>query len=109
MLYLRLMEKFGEIVRRLRLEKRMSQAELGDVIGVTRAAVHQWERNGVVPSLANIAELARFFDVSMASMIGAPEIDHDSVDAELRQLPDDVAALLKSSFLNTIRSLKPVK
>lgn len=103
------MEKFGDVVKRLRLEKRMSQAELGDVIGVTRAAVHQWERNGVVPSLAHISELARFFDVSLSQMIGSPEVEHDSVDAELRQLPDDISALLKSSFLQTIRSLKPLK
>lgn len=109
MFYLSAMEKFGEIVKRLRLEKRMSQAELGDVVGVTRAAVHQWEKNGVVPSLVHIGELARFFGVSLAYMIGAPQTDVDSIDAELRQLPPDVAALLKASFLNTIRGLKPLK
>ena len=86
----------------------MSQAELGDVLGVTRAAVQQWERGSNTPSLSNLSELARFFDVSLADLMGAPAAP-DSIDAELRELPEDVAALLKQSFLTTIRTMKPLK
>lgn len=86
----------------------MSQAELGDVVGVTRAAVQQWEKGTSTPTLAKLSELARFFDISLASLMGAPE-EHDSIDAELRELPQDVANLLKKSFLTTIRTMKPPK
>lgn len=102
------MQNFSQKLKELRLNKRMSQAELGDVLGVTRAAVQQWEKGVNTPTLSNLSELARFFDVSLADLMGAPP-DHDSIDAELRQLPDDVAALLKQSFLTTIRTMKPAK
>lgn len=86
----------------------MSQAELGDVLGVTRAAVQQWEKGVNTPTLSNLTELARFFDISLADLMGAPAAQ-DSVDAELRELPEDVATLLKQSFLTTIRTMKPPK
>ncbi len=102
------MQKFGAKLRELRIAKRMSQAEIGDILGVTRAAVQQWERDATVPTLANLNELARFFGVSFAELMGAPS-DEDSVDAELRQLPDDMATLLRDSFLTTIRTMKATK
>ena len=86
----------------------MSQAELGDVLGITRSAVQQWERGTNTPSLSNLTELARFFDVSLADLMGAPA-EPESLDAELRELPADIAALLKKSFLTTIRGMKPPK
>lgn len=102
------MENFAKKLKEFRTAKRMSQAELGDVLGVTRAAVQQWEKGVNTPTLANLSELARFFDVALADLMGAPS-EQDSVDAELRELPNDVAALLKQSFLTTIRTMKPPK
>lgn len=102
------MEQFAAKLKSLRTAKRMSQAELGDVLGVTRAAVQQWEKGVNTPTLSNMSELARFFDISLSDLMGAPT-DQDSVDAELRELPDDVAVLLRKSFLTTIRTMKPPK
>lgn len=39
-----LMESMGQRIRRLREAKRLSQPELGKLIGVTKGAVSQWER-----------------------------------------------------------------
>lgn len=102
------MENFPLKLRELRTAKRMSQAEVGDVLGVTRSAVQQWERGKNTPSLANLSELARFFDVTLADLMGAPA-EPESLDAELRELPADIALLLKKSFLTTIRGMKPPK
>jgi transcriptional regulator with XRE-family HTH domain len=102
------MRDFGDKIKELRLAKRMSQAELGDVLGVTRAAVQQWESNTTRPALNKLSELARFFDISLADLMGAPQ-EHESVDGELRELPEDIAIILKQAFLAAIRAMKAIK
>jgi transcriptional regulator with XRE-family HTH domain len=99
------MSAVARTIRTLRLSKQMSQAELGDVVGVTRAAVHQWEKGKSVPQIHHLQELARFFGVPLATMLG-DEGTVQSVDAALRVLPRDVADALKASFLATIETIK---
>ena len=102
------MKNFASRLVELRKSKRMSQAELGDMLGVTRAAVSEWEKSKSVPRLDKLAEISRFFGVSLAELSGTPG-GEVSVDAELRRLPDDMQLLLRKSFLDTIRSLAPPK
>lgn len=43
------MQTRGEIIRRARIQKRISQERLGELTGVTRSAVNQWEANRTEP------------------------------------------------------------
>jgi len=99
------MSKLPQRIAALRLEKRMSQAELGQVLGVSRSAVSQWEKDQTVPQLAHLTNMADFFGISLASLMGADPVDK-SIDAELRILPRDVADALKASFISTIEAVK---
>ncbi len=95
------MKRFPEQIKQLRIDKRMSQAELGDIVGVSRAAVSEWESAKSVPRLDKLAELARFFDVSIAQLSGTPSAKL-SIDAELARLPEDLQTVLRESFKTTI-------
>ncbi|MCH5205688.1 MAG: helix-turn-helix domain-containing protein [Oscillospiraceae bacterium] len=71
------MDKIGNYIRRLRNEKGLTQEQLGEMVGVQKAAVQKWE-NGSVQNLkrATIKKLAEIFDVSPASFVkddDAPE------------------------------------
>lgn len=103
-----LMTKLANTIRTLRLSKNMSQAELGGVLGVTRAAVYQWEKGRSVPQLTYLNEMARFFGVPLATLLGGEDVGR-SVDDALRILPRDVADALRASFLATIENLKKTK
>ncbi len=100
------MKHFPERLAELRKQKRMSQAELGDVLSVTRAAVSEWEKGKSIPRLEKLAEMSRFFGISLAELSGTPG-DEISVDAELRRLPEDMQQILRQSFMDTIASLMP--
>jgi len=102
------MTKFSETIKALRIAKQMSQAELGEVVGVTRAAVHQWEKGRSVPQIAHLQDLARFFGVPMGVLLGG-DTGGQSVDAALRVLPRDVAEALAASFLSTIEAVKKTR
>ena len=48
----------GEKIKKLRLEKFMTQAELAKQLGITRSSVNAWEMGISVPSTQYIVELA---------------------------------------------------
>lgn len=102
------MKHFPARLSEMRKLKRMSQAELGDLLGVTRAAVSEWEKGKSVPRLDKLAEISRFFGVPLAELSGTPG-DEVSVDAELRRLPEEMQLLLRKSFMDTIAALAPPK
>ncbi|MBO4323359.1 MAG: helix-turn-helix transcriptional regulator [Clostridia bacterium] len=58
------------VIKELRLEKELSQAELGKRIGVSQKAVDYWERGINEPKASYIAALADFFDVSADYLLG---------------------------------------
>lgn len=60
----------GDYIKRLRNEKGLTQEELGNLVGVKRAAVNKWE-SGMVQNLkrTTIKRLSDIFEVSPASFI----------------------------------------
>jgi DNA-binding XRE family transcriptional regulator len=52
---------FGELVKKLRLERKLPQKELAEKIGVNEMSVVGWEKNLREPRGRNALELARFF------------------------------------------------
>lgn len=60
------MKQMGERIRRRRVELGLTQAAVGKAVGISRAAVAQWERNKnpLVPDVDKWAGLARALKVS---------------------------------------------
>lgn len=63
----------GDYIKQLRISKGMTQEELGEIIGVKKAAVQKWE-SGLVQNLKRntIKQLAEYFNVPPASFIDSP-------------------------------------
>jgi putative transcriptional regulator len=55
-------------VRELRLHAPLSQADLGDALGVSRQTINSIETGRYVPSLPLAIALARFFDSTVEDM-----------------------------------------
>lgn len=56
--------KFHERLRKLRVERNMTQEEIGDYIGVGRTTVVNYEQGRIRPTLENVVRLAKLFHVS---------------------------------------------
>ena len=54
----------GEKIKELRLEKGLSQMQLGKLIGVSQKAIDYWERSVNEPKASYIISLVKTFDVS---------------------------------------------
>lgn len=61
--------KTGALIRRLRLEKGMTQRELAERLGVSEQAVSKWERALGCPDLSLLGELARLLDADVRSLL----------------------------------------
>jgi len=61
-------------IKRLRVANKMTQAEFGKKLGVSRTSVNAWEMGVSVPSLSIFVELSKLFKVSVDYML---ELDTD--------------------------------
>lgn len=57
-------------IKFLREQKRLSQAELAKLLGITRSSINAWELGISVPSTQYLVELASIFMVSTDFLLG---------------------------------------
>lgn len=60
---------FGKNLKRIRLEKKMSQGDVARVLGVHRSYISGLERGVRNPTLLNIERLARALGVELSKLI----------------------------------------
>lgn len=57
----------GARIRKLRLERGMSQSDLADLTGLTRGRISNWEIGRGQPGLRGVAKLCLHLDVPLSS------------------------------------------
>ena len=58
---------------RLRRDRKITQIELADFMGVTKAAVSKWESGKSMPDILLLSQLAAFFGVTVDELLGYEE------------------------------------
>ena len=61
--------QFAETLRKLRVEKGLSQAQLSEQLFVNRSTVARWENGTRLPDALMIARLSRILDVDLNTML----------------------------------------
>lgn len=61
--------RFSENLRELRTAKKLSQAELGKLVGVDQRTISGWEKGVSEPSFASLALLCEIFDETFDGLI----------------------------------------
>ena len=75
----------AENIRAFRKQRKMTQEQLADVLGVTVGAVYKWESGLSQPELGMIVEMADFFDVSVDVLLGYRMKDN-SLESAVKRL-----------------------
>lgn len=57
--------KIGEIIKTKRKERKLTQEELANILGVTKAAVSKWETAESYPDITMLPLIAQLFHISM--------------------------------------------
>lgn len=60
---------FGEQLRKVRTEKKLTQEQVASKLNVSRQAVSNWENNKNLPDLEMVVSLSKTFDLSLDQLI----------------------------------------
>ena len=63
----------NENIKKLRLAHGMNQVSFGQVLGVTKQCVSNWENDNVLPSIEMLVKMAEVFCVSTDYLLGRTE------------------------------------
>jgi transcriptional regulator with XRE-family HTH domain len=78
----------GELIRAARGRAGLSQARLGDLLGMPRSQIARWESEGVEPPLSTVRRVlhACGFDLSLSLLPYEPDEQHEAQLRELQRL-----------------------
>ena len=97
------MVDFGNILKRLRAQERMTQQQLADRLGVTKSVVSYYELQERYPSPETLIKLASIFHVSTDYLLGVSRnevIELNGLNEEDVVLVKCLVAHLKSKNIN---------
>lgn len=99
--------KFGDNVKKIRVEKNISQQELADMVGIHSTHVSRYERNMAQPSIEIAKKMAEALNVSVDTLIYGQQDEkakNNLKDADLLNLFTKVQ-LLDKQDLTAVKSL----
>ena len=79
-------EIFGERLKLIRLEKKLSLEELGKIIGVSKTTLSKYERAMREPKITIINDLAAYFEVPVEWLIGYDENKYTNITSIYNEL-----------------------
>lgn len=102
--------KFSERLKHLRIDNRMTQAELAARLSITQQTVSQYESGEIEPKFDTIKNLVEIFNLPAGFIMGISD------DREQIEMPDDVITLIdiynsgpkeiKELMLNILKVIK---
>lgn len=113
-------KKIGKLITSKRKEKRLTQEQLAERLGVTNKAVSKWENGKSMPDIGIIQDLCKILDITVTTLLNGGESKEEQlvmklllVIENLKQLYVIIAGLvvcnipgafLEISFVSTLLS-----
>lgn len=63
-------EKFNENLRKARQEKRLTQQQVADLLGVAKSTYCQYETGASEPNIVRLKKLAKILETNIDSLLG---------------------------------------
>lgn len=70
-------QKIGELLATLRKEQKLTQEELGEIIGVTNKTVSRWENGNYMPPVEILLVLSKQFNVSINELLSGERLNSE--------------------------------
>ena len=80
----------GNIITKLRKDKKLSREDLGSVVGTSGAVIGRYERNEITPSVEIANKIAKALDISLDFLVG-----NNSIIVKDKKILDRVEAIAK--------------
>ena len=94
----------GEVIKRYRKSKHLTQEEMASRLGVTAPAVNKWEKGNALPDVALLAPIARLLGITTDELLSFKD---ELTDEEINQYLSNIQKDLESkSFRHIFLSVK---
>lgn len=85
----------GQIIRKLRKERNLTQEELAEQLNITPQAISRWESETGMPDISQVVPLANVFGVSVDVLFGTDGVNGDEeVDAFITEVQSKLSSNL---------------
>ena len=98
---------FSKNLKFLREQKKLSQNKLGELANVNQTTIARWENEEMAPSIDNVIELSKIFNIDLADLLGR-DLQFNENRKELtenEELEMLKKTLKKKGFLDETRNL----
>ncbi len=96
--------RLSENIASLRKEKKMTQEELADILGVTKASVSKWENGQSMPDILLLPQLATYFGITLDALFGyEPQLSKEQIQ---RLYHDFAAAFAARPFADVLAEVR---
>lgn len=98
----------GENIKRIRIQKNMTQKELGKKLGnISQQQIGQWENGNKKPKIETIQKIATALEVSLSDIMGIEEFNKliETKSRIKRQIDNGTITTLPSSLLDNYSKL----
>lgn len=93
--------QIGEVIRKYRKEKNMTQEEMAYKLGVTTPAVNKWENGNANPDIMMLAPIARLLNISLDTLLSfQKELSEEEIKVIIQEAN---ARLTKETYEETFR------
>lgn len=97
---------FADNILKLRHQRKITQEELADFIGVTKASVSKWETKQSMPDILLLPVLASFFDVTVDELLGyQPQLSKEQIQKQYIHLTSLFATEPFEEVMNKVNGL----
>ena len=83
-------QKIGQFLKQLRNERKLTQTELAELLGVTNRSISRWENGVTMPDFDFLIELAKHYDVEVMEILDGERKDNN-MDKQTEELMLKVA------------------
>ncbi len=94
----------GENIKRLRIEKGLTQEELAEIFGAAHQSVSRWERGECYPDIELLPVIADFFGTTIDDLLGISKVAEES--AVKKYLDDFQKAISKGDIMSCIAAAR---
>jgi Predicted transcriptional regulators len=89
----------GDVIRKYRKDKNITQEEMAKRLGVTAPAVNKWENGNSLPDIALLSPIARLLNISVDTLLSH---DKQLSDAEANRLVEEAFERLKTEPFDAV-------
>ncbi len=82
--------KFGQMIKKLRREKDMTQEQLAEILSISPQAVSRWETDAAMPDLSLLPAICNLFNVTSDALLG---IDIQNKEKKIDEIIDQAMKL----------------